>query len=53
MKRRLDKLNIDLKYQDDICDGVKIIIDDSLDNIIEQSIEETRIIQGLESLVGK
>ena len=38
------------KYQDRICDGVKNMIKDALDEFIDQSIEQNRIIEGIESL---
>ena len=50
LKRKLKELNIRWKYQDKICNGVKIIIEDALDDFIQQSIEQNRIIEGVESL---
>jgi hypothetical protein len=50
LKRRLKELNIRNKYQDSICDGVKNIIMDALEDFIQQSIEQNRIILGLDSL---
>ena len=50
LKRRLKELNIRYKYQDDICQGVKNIINDALEDFIQQSIEQNRIIEGIECL---
>jgi len=50
LKRRLKELHIRDKYRDDICKGVKAIIDDALEDFIQQSIEANRIILGIASL---
>ena len=50
LKKRLNELNIRWKYQDNICNGVKAIIDDALEDFILQSIEQNRISEGQETL---
>jgi hypothetical protein len=50
LKRRLRELHIRYKYQDRICDGVKAIITDALEDFIQQSIEQNRIIEGVDTL---
>lgn len=50
LKRILKSKNIKNKYQDEICIGIRNIIFDSLEDTIEQSIEQLRIIEGQESL---
>ena len=50
LKRRLKELNIRWKYQDKICNGVKAIIEDSLEDLIQQAIEERTKMEGQQSL---
>lgn len=50
LKQRLNECNIRAKFQNNICAGVKSIIMDSLDDFIQQAIEQNRIVKGLETL---
>jgi len=50
IKEILRDKNIRTKHHDDICNGVKTIITDAMDDLIDQAIEQNRIIQGDESL---
>ena len=53
LKTKLKSLKVRDKYQNQICDGVKEIIEQSLDDFILQSLEQNRIIEGIELQKGQ
>jgi len=52
LKKKLKEKGIRHKYQDKICEGVKAFFEDSIDDFINQAIENVMKIEGNASLIN-